>query len=181
MAQRRKNKRDEMSPVTMTLPTGRLSFPSLHRPDDRFDEGAGKFKTGVFFEGAEPPEGVMDAIHEAWGGTDIPEDGIPLKRTEESDPVAGWKLTAKTGADYPPRVYGPDKTRLAKDEIEEAAYGGRRATLRVAFKAYSGFGGGVSARLNGVLLRDGGEKFGGGDDWVDEVQPDTGEDEDIGF
>lgn len=138
--------------VRLTLPAGVAYYPNLDAPRqfqrDGKPEGEPKYDTGVIYEG-EALATVRAMLDEAAATLGFDSDDRPTLPLKKNKKTGDMVFKAHSGADYKPLVVDaklnpiPTGTRIG---------GGSIIKVDVTLDAYEGFGGGVTAYLNGVQV-----------------------------
>ena len=125
-------------------PIGEMEYPWLTKTDTRFSNGQpGKYKLNLICDLGDPAtQACMEAIDEFVGG------GKPPYEVDEDN--AKVKFKAKSGEEYPPKLFDSKGKRL--DPKTTTIWGGSMGRLKARINVYEGFGGGVNLRLNAVQV-----------------------------
>jgi len=134
------------------LPVGTLSYPHLHKPDDKFGADSAKYKCQIIFDKGTDLSELEALIKEQKGKKKTDMDEL-IKIDEDGRLVINPRSKFKIGC------YDAKKNKLAQDEIEDVFYGGCKVKAKVA--AY-GHAFGVSIAINDILFVGDGERLGGG-------------------
>lgn len=162
--------KDGQARVTVTSPVGRVSFPSLLKPDTGREFSDEKYKVTLLFpktdkEGLAVLKEAVQAVAAAkWPGVNLKQIATPFRNGDEKEDWDGYPghifITAKSK--QKPGLVGPTKKSLGEGE---EIYGGCYARARItAFTYAKGPNRGVSFALESVQFVRDGERFGKGVD-----------------
>lgn len=131
-------------------PKGKAVYPSLTRPDTRYNE-EGVYKTGLMFSEAEAKkfiEMLKEEYVEEFGAKKLSSAKLPYKENEDGTVVFNFK------SKNAPKIFD-SKGNAIRDVSELRIGGGSTMKIAGAMKAYSAGGNtGVTCYLNSVQIID---------------------------
>lgn len=138
--------------VRLTLPAGVAYYPNLDAPRqfqrDGKPEGEPKYDTGVIYEGEAlaTVRAMLDEAAQTLGFDSDDRPKLPLAKNKKTGDMV---FKAHSGADYKPIIVD---AKLNPLPAGVRIGGGSIIKVDVTLDAYEGFGGGVTAYLNGVQV-----------------------------
>jgi hypothetical protein len=138
--------------VRLTLPAGAAYYPNLDAPRqfmrDGKPEGDPKFDTGVIYEGKalETVRSMLDEAAETLGFDSDDRPKLPLGKNKKTGDMV---FKAHSGKDFKPIIVD---AKLNPLPAGVRIGGGSIIKVDVTLDAYEGFGGGITAYLNGVQV-----------------------------
>ena len=131
-------------------PKGKAVYPSLTRPDTRYNE-EGVYKTGLTFSAADAKkfeEMLKEVYTEEFGAKKLPSAKLPFKKNDDGTVVFNFK------SKNAPKIFD-SKGNPIKDISELRIGGGSTLKVAGACKAYNAGGStGVTCYLNSVQVID---------------------------
>lgn len=170
--------------VRIVTPLGRISFPSIVKPDEGRQYSDGKYKAdliidkGVFkLQGAALREAVLKVAQEGFGKKlELSAFKNPFHDCDKKDGCPEFmknSVQIRAKSTYAPLIVDANKKEMSMEDREKIK-GGDYCRFLVTVFHYSQSSGGVSLALNVVQFVKSGEAFGSGKDamlsMIDEIE-----------